>query len=410
MHSSHFVFGLAAAACLHAAPVTLNDPYLAGIRAEAARTHPELSAKLAEAAAARAATGTIRLWEDPMLGIAAKAASRDMRREEGDLRISLDQPLPRPALTHAKRQQAAEEALAKQEIVRQSAASRSADAALAAIELALQDESIAITGSQLRWLDLMLRNARQRATNPNTPATEALRLETEQLRMSQMQEAERRTRNSMAAQLNLLLGRPTTTPWPELVLPELPAPSPVGAAEAARIDHLNPELRSMQHMASAADAAVDAAIADSAPVFSLGIESNAYSGGGVRDTMLGIRMNLPWLHQDTYQAAIREASARKSAAQHTIDATRLEIRARTLDAANRATNAAILAARMAGPIRNQAQLAARSTESAWLSSSATLADVLDAHRTLDEITLEQRKAVAAQLAALETLRALAPQP
>jgi antitoxin component HigA of HigAB toxin-antitoxin module len=52
--------------------------------------------------------------------------------------------------------------------------------------------------------------------------------------------------------------------------------------------------------------------------------------------------------------------------------------------------------------------AADATESAWIGSKALLSEVLEARRALLTTRLEQRRAVAAQLAALEELETLVP--
>ena len=50
----------------------------------------------------------------------------------------------------------------------------------------------------------------------------------------------------------------------------------------------------------------------------------------------------------------------------------------------------------------------QATEGAWISSKATLLEVLEARRTLLNARLEQRRFLAAQRAALETFRSIIP--
>jgi len=413
MKIPYLSIGLAAAATLHAATtpeeISIDTPFLASIRAEAVRHHPDVAAKAARARAAAHGIRTVRLWEDPMVGLSLKFAREDMRRDEGDFAISIDQPLPRPKLTAAKRLQATEETLAKQEEIKVSANDLAAEAARSVIELALADEAISLRSAQLRWVSAMIENARQKTATPGSSSTDALRLETERLRDQQMLTADRRTRNSMAQQLNILLGRSPDRPWPTLRLPATPRPTPLASSEVARIDLANPEIRSLKHMAEAARAATTVAEREAKPSFAISFESNIYSGSGPRDAMIGLKMNLPWFNRSSYQAGISQATEEQRAAMKDIEAAHRSIQSRVVAATNEAANAAVQADAYSGEILTSATRAAETTESAWISSSATLLDVMESRRALTEIRLEQRRLVAAHLAALETLSSLVPQ-
>ena len=54
--------------------------------------------------------------------------------------------------------------------------------------------------------------------------------------------------------------------------------------------------------------------------------------------------------------------------------------------------------------------ATQATEGAWISSKATLLEVLETRRALLNARLEQRRFIAAQRAALEMLRSIVPPP
>ena len=171
---------------------------------------------------------------------------------------------------------------------------------------------------------------------------------------------------------------------------------------------MNPEIRGLIHMAEASRAAERAAEREARPSFALSIESNIYSGGGFRDTMVGLKMNLPWFNHSAYQADISRAMEEHRAATKEIEAARRNIQARVIAAANEAANAAIQANAYSGEILTSAIRSAETTVSAWMSSSATLSDVLESRRSLSDIRLEQRRFVAAHLAALESLSSLVP--
>jgi len=411
MHSIHrFLTGLAAAGTLlHAGEShLLNEPFLATLRAPAARSHPTAMAGSLRAAAAAQEIRAVRLWNDPMVGFGLMAADQEMRASEGDVIIGIEQPLPKPGMFAAQRSKAEAMQRAEAENSRTSTLAVSAEAARTAIELALADESITLLQSQLNWLTAMAENARQMAADPMASSSDALRMETELAKERQMLAAARRNRDGYAQQLNLILGRPLESPWPQLRLPAIPPPVPVAQAEIARIPYVNPKVRAMKKMAGAATAETRIADRGRLPEVSVGIDTNLYSGGDFRSTTFGLKLSLPWFNGPSYQAKINAARSREAAASGDVEAMRREIAARVLAAATEAANAASQAKAYSGEIHHKALLAKQSIEAAWISSKAPLTDLLDSSRTLFAIKLEQRRMTAMELAANEEFRALVP--
>jgi len=409
MHTK-FLAGLAlAGGLLHAAqPQPLNDEFLTRLRAEAAHSHPSVTAAKLRADAAAQDLRGLRLWDDPMVGLGVMAAPRQMRADLGDLRVGVEQALPKPGMYDAKRRKA--EALQRAEVATTSAASLAAGALAAsdAIELALADESIRLQQSQVGWLGAMAENARQRAADPMGAASDALRMETELAKETQMLEAARRYRQALSKKLNLILGRPLEDAWPQLLLPANPLPVPLAQAEIARLVRLNPKVRALNEMADAANHDTRIAERERLPGLALGIDANLYSGGDYRSTTVGLKMNLPWFNERSYQANIAAARSRQLAAGSDIETLRRELASDVLTSTTEAANAAAQARAYAGEIHDKAQQTTTSIEAAWLSSKAPLTDLLDASRALFAIRLEQRRFIAMQLAALEQLYALVP--
>lgn len=411
MHSIHHILtGLAAAGTLlHAGePQLLNDPFLATLRAQAARSHPAAIAGAQRTAAATQDTHAVRLWDDPMIGFGFMAADQEMRASEGDVIIGIEQPLPKPGMFAAQRHKAEAMQRAAAENSRTATLAVSAEAARSAIELALADESITLQQAQLGWLTAMAENARQMAADPMGSGSDALRMETELAKERQMLAAAQRSREGYARQLNLILGRPIDSPWPPLRLPATPPPVPIAQAEIARIPYVNPKVLAMKEMAGAASAETRMADRERLPDVSVGIDTNLYSGGDFRSTTFGVKLSLPWFNGPSYQAKINAARSREAAAGGDVEAMRREIAAKVLATATEAANAASQARAYSGEIHQKALQARQSIEAAWISSKAPLTDLLDASRTLFAIKLEQRRMTAMELAALEELRALVP--
>lgn len=389
-------------------PAPLTDEMLSRLRAEAVRNHPSVDSAKLKATAAIQDIRSVRLWDDPMAGLMLMGAEKTMREDDGDIRLSIEQPLPRPGLYAANRAKAEAVSRAEAQNVRVSALSRGNSTAKNAIELALADEAIRIQTIQITWLGKMVENARQRSVNPGETGIDALRLESELAREEQTLEAAKRTRDSIAQRLNLSLGRPLETSWPQMRLPERPVPVPVANAEISRIPRANPQILAMKEMASAASADTRIADRERQPGFSVGVETDLYSGGDFRSATLGLKMTLPWFNEPSYQAKIDASRSRERAASKDTESAVREVADGVLMTVNEASNAGAQARAYSGDIFDRASKATTSLEDSWITSKAPLTDLLESNRLLFSIRLEQRRFIAMQLAALEDLYLLVP--
>ena len=403
--------GLIATGCLLSAQEArlLNHEFLSKLRTEAARTHPSAVSAKHLATAASHDSRAVRLWEDPMVGLGFMVADKMMRIEDGDIAIGIEQTLPKPGMFEARRFKAEAMQRAASENSRTWAITVAAEAARNAIELALADESITLQQTQITWLTATVENARQMAASPMGSSSDALRMEIELAKEQQMLDAARRSRDGFAQRLNLTLGRALDSPWPALKLPATPPPVPLARAEIARIPHANPKVRSMMEMAGAAKAETHMADRERLPEVSIGIDTRLYaSSSDVRNTMVGVKMTLPWFNDTSYQAAISAARSRELSASQNVETMRREVATMVLSAATEAANAAAQARAYSGEIHEKALLTNKAIQAAWISSKAPLSDLLTSARTLYSIRLEQRRMIAMQLAALEELQTLVP--
>jgi len=406
-----FFSGLVVAGSLLHAQETrlLNADFLTGIRNEAARTHPSAVAAKNLAAASGHDIRSVRLWEDPMVGLGFTIAEKMMRMEDGDVLIGVEQVLPKPGMFEARRRKAEAMHRAATENSRTPALAAAAEAARNAIELALADESITLQQAQVTWLTAIVENARQMAADPMGNSSDALRMETELAKDQQMLDAASRSREGLAQKLNLTLGRPPESPWPMLKLPAIPPPVPLAQTEIARIPHANPKVRAMIEMAGAANAETRMANRERLPEVSVGVDTNIYaSGSEVRSTMVGVKVTLPWFNDSSYQADISAARSRELSATQDVETMRREVAAMVLGATTEAANAAAQARAYSGEIHDKARQTTKTIEASWVSFKAPLSDLLDSARMLSSIRLEQRRMIAMQLAALEELQTLVP--
>lgn len=408
-HIPIFTGLIMAGSILHAQdPRLLDNPLLAALRSEAAHAHPAAAAAKLRADAAAQDVRSIRLWNDPMVGLSFMAAEKMMRQNDGDLILGFDQALPKPGLFAANREKAAAMRRVAVETSRSSSLEVGALAAKNAIELALTDEAIVLQGSQLQWLATMVENARQRAANPDSSSIEALRLESELTRETQILEAAKRTRASIAQKLNLSLGRPLESPWPPMKLPKSPPPVPIAVSEIARIPRANPKVRAMRETATVANAEIRITERERLPEVTVGVESAVYSGGDYRSTMLGVKMTLPWLNDSSYTARTDAARIREKSAIADIETLRREIAGGVLSAIADAANAAAQARAYSGEVYERTLQATQAIEASWISSKSPLTDLLESNRMLFSVRLEQRRFIAMEQAALEDLNLLVP--
>ena len=389
-------------------PQLISESYLAALRTEATRKHPATSAAFLRVSATAGDIRSVRLWDDPMVGLSLMAAEKMKRQDDGDIRVGLEQALPKPGLFAANLSKAEALHRAELESSRATALEIGAAAARDAIELALADESVALQAGQIQWLSTMAENARQMAINPEATSIDALRLESELAKENQILEAARRTRQSVSQSLNLRLGRPLESAWPLLRFSNNPPPVPVASSEISRIPRANPKVRSLNEMAAAANAETRIADRERLPQLSLAVDTDLYSGGDFRSAAVGLKMSLPVFNRSAYSAKIEASQLREKAAVKDIEITRLEVASAVLAAVTQAANANAQARAYSGEIYQRALQATQAVEGSWISSKSSLTDLLESHRMLFSIRLEQRRFVAMQQVALEELKLLVP--
>lgn len=386
----------------------VDSAYLQSLRTEVRTNHPTAAAAQARLRAAEAGVRAVRLWEDSMAGASVMAAEREMRRDDGDLIFMAEQVLPRRGLYQARKAQAtAERAVSQAETL---SANLKLDLLVgqAVIELALADETFLIQSNQVAWLQSMAANAREKLKDPSATVAEPLKMEGELAQERQRLDALALRRTSLTRQLNTILGRPVEETWPPLLLPATPAPMDSLTAELSRLSLASPMLQALVGTTAAAQAQVEVAKQERKPIFSVGAETRVYSGGDFRETTVGAKVTLPWFNKSVYRANTERAERQQVAAQRDFEALERQMRTEFTLAYTDAENAARQADTLAKEVIPRTEKAAQAIESAWISAKGTLLEVLEARRALLNTRLEHRRSIAAQRAALETLRSIIP--
>jgi outer membrane protein TolC len=316
--------------------------------------------------------------------------------------------LPRRKLYEARRARAGAERAILEAETRAAELNLETLAAQSAIELAFVDETLAIELDQLAWLETMATNALEKLKDPAANAYEPLRIESEVAQERQKIDAAQRTRTRLARQLNILLGRGTDAAWPELRLPDSAPLTPALAGELERLYQVNPMLHALLNSADAAESDIEVARRERSPSVSLGVESSFYSGGDFRQATVGAKVTLPWFNDSVYRANAERARQEKAAAEKETEALARRLRGEAVAAHTDAETSALQAATYTEEVIPRIEKAVVSTENAWISSKASILEVLDARRSLLNARLEERRSMAAHRAALEMLRSIIP--
>ncbi|MCI0538851.1 MAG: TolC family protein [Verrucomicrobiales bacterium] len=386
----------------------VDAAFLDILRAEVRTNHPTVAAAQARVQAAEAGVRAVRLWEDPMAGVGMMAAEREMRADDGDLMFMAEQVLPRPRLYQARKARATAERSIFEAETRSAALILETLVAQAALELALVDETLAIGTNELAWLESMAANAREKLKDPMANASEPLRIESEVAQERQRIDSNTRHRLRLMRQLNILLGRSADEAWPVLRLPQATSLTPALAEELNRLFQVNPMLHALFNTAEAARAEIEVARRERRPIFSVGAESSVYSGGDFRQATVVGKMTLPLFNRSIYRANVERAQQEQLAAEKEIEALQRKLRGEAVAAHTEAENAARQADTFSKEVIPRTEKAAESTQNAWISSKASILEVLEARRALLNSRLEERRFVAAHRAALEMLRSIVP--
>ena len=394
---------LTATASAESEAPALSSTLITRLVNEAMTNHPSVAAAQARTEAAAAAIGAVRLWEDPQLGLGFTLARRSMRADDGDLRLGVEQMLPRRGLYEAEKRKAVAEQQIQQAGQRQTANDLGLSVAQTLVELALADEVIRLQADNLSWLQTIVGVAEERAKNPDGTATETLRLESELAMRTQTLASAKRQRAQKARTLNLLLGRTSEQPWQPLTLPDQTKESPGVAALKTRLENANPQLAALRHQIEGAQAEADAAREKRKPILSVGVETSTYSGGDFRDAMFGLKVSLPWFNRSAYQANLARAEKLQEASRGDLAAHQLVLNNQLFGLLTEVENNRQFVSAYRNEVLPKSEKAVETLQGAWVSSKATLLEVLDARRTLLEARQEQKRALAAEHAALQSL-------
>ncbi len=391
-----------------------------GSYSEELRTNsPAIKAAQARRTSAEFRFAGVRSWANPDVSLGISLASRPKREDDGDLVYGVSQSLPLWGRVAAERS-AAESSIQvasagvdyqfqqlRLELVRQF------------LRTALADRTVAVMTEDLRWLGALIDFARQRAGTGSGTTAEVLRLQNELDLQSTRLASEQQLARQSRSQLNRLLGREDSAPWPQLDLPDLGPELRFNDRFRKLTLRNEAKLKLFNRTAEAAATGIDVAKRAARPDVKVFGELRQFSGNGeAREGLVGVAMSVPWFNRSRYRADVARAEAEAQAAR--FDAGDYE-RFVPVEADRIAT--------LAGNARREAiayrdRILPRTTEmleamrSSWVSGSGDLVSLfdirrqwLDGQRMLANATAEQWQMLAeitlcCGLADLEAIEAL----
>lgn len=362
---------------------------------------------------ARSGIAAVRDWEDPTVSFSGVFAGpkRGGLSQEGDLVYAVEQKLPlwdRPRLSRAI-------ALAETSTQGATVAHREqilrAELTKALLRVALAGRNLHYLTNDLAWLDthILLQEERFRALGD--AHTDLLALQNERSKRRDGLASERNRLRTEEVSLNRLLNWDLALTWPAMMLPRLmplvtnsPALTSYAVTNEARAKTLRQEI-------AQARAVIRLTETDRLPTVSLGAGARQFSGdAGIREGMVSVSLNLPWLNAPKYRADVARDTAKLRVAEADLADYELAVREEVV----RLTLAAEAASRSAAIYRDEIgqrlQQALASHLTMWATRQGQLRDVLDTRRAALEAQFMTERGTAEQHLALADLAALCGLP
>lgn len=376
-----------------------GDPALAALIAEALRGNPRVRAALLEHQASRARVVQASTLPNPALSFTQHLAGAQTRVGPQLSSISVSQTLPWFGTLSDRR----EIATAQSDIMNQSHQEQKAEVVrqvkLAYYDLAYLDQALRITGEEEELLLHYEALAQARYSQGFGQQQEVVKLQAEVTRVLNRQQDLLRQRTDFEAALNVLANRPVDTPVPAVEIGERPAVAL--DEEALRGNGLSdrPEVRSARLRIESGGHEMRLARRSYRPDFTVGVawgnvlgrrdepgRTNPPSGNG-RDTYsLTFGASIP-VFRSSYEAGVREADARLSAAEEAYRDAANRVAFAVRSTAFRLTTIEGQLALFEDALLPQAEQALSATEEAYSAGVTGVLELLDSEEMLLDVRL-----------------------
>ena len=384
--------------------VVMTPDYLGQLADEMRTNNPALRSASAMTNAAAAGIAAVRTWEDPMVTAGGLGAREEMRANEGDIIYGVEQKLPLFGKPKLERNVARAELATETANLDYQFQKLRVELAKAAFRAALADQVVAIGEQDLTWLDTMKQLLESNARVGQASLVEILQIQNEQGKRANQLHTDRGQLTQEKITLSRLLNRNMQSTWPEFALPPVAGAVTFSPRLVEFAQSYEPKTLMMQRQVKQAEAMVEVTRRQSYPDVSAGVEARNYSGdGSLRQAMLILRMNLPWVNKDKIHADIRRDQAKLSASQLDLADYQLGVREELHQLTVKVDSARREALLYRDQIIPRTESTLETVRAGWQSGQNTFREVLDTHRMLLEARLMFVRAVAEQYQMLSEL-------
>ena len=385
-------------------PTVVTPELISELSAEAETNNASLWAARSQIEAVEWNARSIPRWRDPEVMVGGMAADRMMREEDGDIFYGVEQMLPIFGKEKAARSAAqAEVPVAEAELdlrfqtLRKSIAQTLYQAALA-------DELLALAQEDVLWIEALEKTVEQRYEAGRATQTEWLTVQNQRTKAAQLLNVARNDREVAYATLNRLLNRNLHSTWLAHRLPELFPPIYYSEKLLAYAMKFEPKLKRMAKEKESAEAMAALTRKERLPDLGVGVEASHYSRTGEgRSASVLLKMNLPWVNRDKYNAAIRRDEARVRELEYEIEDELYAVQVDVHHMISMIDNARREALVYRDEIIPRSERALASARASWEGGRDAFRDVLESRRMLLEARTMYLKALAEQYQGISEL-------
>lgn len=413
-----FVFAGLAAGPVFAQPgAAAPADRLPDLLAEALERNPEVEAARLRWEAVRERIPQARSLEDPKFGYTVMGSDVETRVGPQEMKLMVSQHVPLFGKLGARERAAAAAAEAEAARYRAVLLDVERDVTAAYHRLVWLQEAQRTVREQMGLLDQVLASARARYASLQGDYDEVVKVHLEMTALEDRLEELVQKEQEQEALLNRLLDRPSETAWPRLGREAVLPPSPRSLESLfEQAEAVEPDLRAALALEEKAAAEAELARRGLLPDVTVGVEYIGVVGGtsthpddGKDAWMVPLTFNLPvW---ERPRARVREMEAALAAARREAEAVGNRVRARI-----RAAHARWVAAHQRWRLSRsttlpEAESAMEAALAAYGAGGGSLMKVLDSHRRLLMLELEQERLFSdLQTAQAELKRAVGTSP
>ena len=384
--------------------VPLTPAYINQLADEMRSNNPALLAAKTRATASALNAEGVRIWEDPMLVIGTQVADQAMKADEGNLVYGVVQKFPLFGKPQALRRVARAEASVESANATWQVQLQRRELAKALFKTALAEYVVKVGDQDRDWLETILAGVEGRYRAGQVSLTYLIQAQNELSRRTNQLCTDIQMRANERMNLNRLLNRPATAPWPVLGLPSIGPAVDYSTSLLGLSLKYEPRALMLREQIRQADAMIDVSRKARYPEVGMDFEGRNYTGNGnFRQAMILLNVTFPLGNGPKYRRDIARDLDRAQAARYDLADQELAVRQElhgltvAIDAARRE---ALLYHDEITPRSERAQASALAD---WEANRGSFREVLDARRMLLEARLMYAKAVAEQWTQLSDL-------